>query len=387
MSGGMAMLVATGPENEFLNGSPEVSFFRSSYRAYTNYSRVTDRQVIEGTKAPGAMSKVRFEKKGDLLSYCYITAVDLSQNKTITTHNWLQYIDHIDLYIGGALIDSHDCIFDMQVGIDTLAQNLSMSAAGGNINGINYNSEFYPLRFFFCENANNCLPICALQNHDVEIQIHWGKNVLVDNLSFEFYASFIFLDREERHEVMTKSTEMLITQVQKLRPSNTNILDLPLSHPIKFLASANMYKYDQVELAKGNQVVIVDYGLVVTSVDNFGNETYDPNTIHGLVDYNTKVVLQINGEDVGPYKYTIPHYTSVMSYYHTPFAYGNEKNHFLMPFALDTSKLQPSGCLNFSRLDSARLVTDNRPIRQPVYAVNYNVLHIEKGMAGLLYAN
>lgn len=381
------MLVATGPENEFLNGSPEVSFFRSSYRAYTNYSRITDRQVIEGAVGPNAMSKVRFEKKGDMLSYCYMTAVDLARNQTVTVKNWYKYIDHIELFIGGQLIDSHDCIFDMQIGIDTLAQNLSMTALAGNINGLGFNSEFYPLRFFFCENANNCLPLCALQYHDVEIRIHWGGYVSIDNLSFEFYSSFIFLDREERNEIMTKSTDILMTQVQKINPTNTNIVDLPLSHPIKFLASANMYRYGpdgQSRPAEGQPPLYPSYGVVVT---NPRTGAVDPDTIHGLVDFNTKVVLQINGEDVGPYKYTIPHYTSVMSYYHTPFAVGNEQNHFLYPFALDTSKLQPSGCLNFSRVENARLVTDNRPIRQPIYAVNYNVLHIENGMAGLLYSN
>ena len=66
--------------------------------------------------------------------------------------------------------------------------------------------------------------------------------------------------------------------------------------------------------------------------------------------------------------------------------------------------MQPTGQLNFSRLDSARLVTSGGTFnggtgptggdessysyKVPyIYAVSYNVLQFENGMAGLLYAN
>jgi len=54
---------------------------------------------------------------------------------------------------------------------------------------------------------------------------------------------------------------------------------------------------------------------------------------------------------------------------------------------LDTGKLQPTGTLNFSRLDSARIINDTALSDKDIYAVNYNVLRIENGMGGLLYSN
>jgi len=48
---------------------------------------------------------------------------------------------------------------------------------------------------------------------------------------------------------------------------------------------------------------------------------------------------------------------------------------------------KPTGSLNFSRLDSARIVNDTSNCDKDVYAVNYNVLRIENGMGGLLYSN
>ena len=52
-----------------------------------------------------------------------------------------------------------------------------------------------------------------------------------------------------------------------------------------------------------------------------------------------------------------------------------------------SSSLQPTGTLNFSRVDSFRIVSQTMNITDPIYAVNYNILRIENGMAGLIFAN
>jgi hypothetical protein len=104
-------------------------------------------------------------------------------------------------------------------------------------------------------------------------------------------------------------------------------------------------------------------------------------------DANTKLKLQINGTDVGDYKTVIPHFTSAPIYYHTSAGNCTADNLTLIPFCLDTSKLQPTGSLNFSRLDSARIVSDGAAFAKDVYAVNYNILRIENGMGGLMYSN
>jgi hypothetical protein len=96
----------------------------------------------------------------------------------------------------------------------------------------------------------------------------------------------------------------------------------------------------------------------------------------------------------------------VAQYYNTQFGYlpvpsgANPTTPVaILPFCLDTGKLQPTGTLNFSRIDTYRLVVPvaltngvkglcNPNITVPyLYAVNYNVLRIKNGMGGLLYAN
>jgi len=113
--------------------------------------------------------------------------------------------------------------------------------------------------------------------------------------------------------------------------------------------------------------------------------TYKSGGVH-VKDSNIK--LQINGTDVGDAKHSV-NYTSTALYHHTPFSTMNSsvQTHLLYPFCLDTSKLQPTGSLNFSRIDSARLLSDSGNFDTDIYAVNYNILRIENGMAGLLYSN
>ena len=57
-------------------------------------------------------------------------------------------------------------------------------------------------------------------------------------------------------------------------------------------------------------------------------------------------------------------------------------------FALKPEEHQPSGTCNFSRIDTAKLVTgDALEAYDNIYAVNYNVLRIMSGMGGLAYSN
>jgi hypothetical protein len=59
----------------------------------------------------------------------------------------------------------------------------------------------------------------------------------------------------------------------------------------------------------------------------------------------------------------------------------------LYPFCLSTSSHQPTGTLNFSRITSAKIMSESVDILDPIYAINYNILRVENGMAALLYAN
>ena len=344
MSGGIAQLVAIGAQDAHIVGRPEVSFFRSNYKRHTNFAQTVERQVIQGNPTANGMSTVRFERKGDLLGYVYIT--NREPTLTLTRAQWKGQIAKVELLVGGQVIDTQTSEFSQEIAPVTLAQTYSKSLAAAGAD----DSAFYPLRFSFCENAQSALPLVALQYHDVELRITWGSGSPVAVASdYEVHTQFIYLDTDERTTLANTPQNMLITQTQKMVQSGSATQELSFNHPVKFLAT---YNSSGVGVAGGN------------------------------------VKLQINGTDVGDAKHSV-NYTSTALYHHTPFSTldSSVQTHFLYPFCLDTSKLQPTGSLNFSRIDSARLLSDSGQFDTDVYAVNYNILRIENGMAGLLYSN
>jgi hypothetical protein len=331
MSGGIAQLVAIGAQDAHLVGQPEVSFFRSNYKRHTNFAQTVERQVVQGNPATGGMSTVRFERKGDMLGYVYVAS------RANGTPNLKDYVSKVELLIGGQVIDTQESEFMTDLAPVVMNQTSSKS---------NYNAStdyYVPLRFSFCENAQSALPLVALQYHDVELRITWGS-LAVDDM--EVYAQFIHLDTDERMSISSTPQNMIVTQTQKAIASKSGIQELSFNHPMKYLVAKNTT------------------GALTTA----------------------KMKLQINGTDVSDAKSVRPHFTYTPVYYHTQNAAASN-DVLLVPFCLDTSKLQPTGSLNFSRLDSARLVVEGDTFEDNVYGVNYNILRIENGMGGLMYSN
>ena len=119
---------------------------------------------------------------------------------------------------------------------------------------------------------------------------------------------------------------------------------------------------------------------------------------------NMQFKMQINGNDIGESR-SLPHWVDVNQYYLTPYGYysltaGTGLNGVIpvaiIPFCLDTAKLQPTGSLNFSRIDTFRLICPSQTNFQQLsklgngsyfYAVNYNVLRIQNGMGAVMYSS
>jgi hypothetical protein len=376
MSGGIAQLVAIGAQDAHIVGKPEVSFFRSNYKRHTNFAQTVERQVIQGNPTTGGMSTVRFERKGDMLSYVYLAPNDGTKAVKYSPSEWIGQIAKVELLIGGQVIDDQTSTFSQYIAPTLLAQSLTKSKSGFAEAD---SSKFYPLRFSFCENWQSAIPLIALQYHDVELRITWGASL---SNKWECYAHYVYLDTDERSALSGTPQNMLITQTQRAIASQSRIQEINFNHPVKVLASA------------------------------------DGSALPIAADAN-KLKLQINGTDVTDFKYVDPHFTAIPAYYHTnasaPLravtttastltsnvvadlnaqtytstlaADGENDKLFLYPFCLDTCKLQPTGSLNFSRIDSARLVCDTANHEDDIYGVNYNILRIENGMGGLMYSN
>jgi hypothetical protein len=381
MSGGIVQLVATGAQDAWLTGKPEVSFYRSSYKRYTHYANSPERQLIQGNPSAGNISTIRLEKKGDLVNYMYLIARD-STGALIPGINWTNVIDKIELLIGGQIVDTQDITWMSNVEAVTGAQNFSQRFLNNNTGGPNnVTNGFLPLKFFFCKDWNVSLPLVALQYHDVEIRITWSTNLgttlaltglpasaAYSTFQYEAWTNFVYLDQAEREYFANTPMDLLITQMNRIPIATTNMQELALAHPIKFLAfQSNNYTNS--------------YGVGATQIP--------------AVNYQFKT--QINGVDIGDSR-SMFQWIDVPQYYHTPFGYNHNNataNVALISYCLDTSKLQPTGTLNFSRIDTYRIVAPAGVSLSTLaggngryfYAMNYNVLRIKDGMGGLLYSN
>ena len=349
MSAGLVQLVAVGAQDQHLTGDPDVSYFRSTYKRHTHFVQVINEHTIEGQQTAQNMSTVRFEKSGDLLGFTYLVASN-SSGEAQAIQEWKNYIDYVELLIGGQVIDKQDSEFSQELAVDILATSFAKSASSSLAPGLGSDGEFYPLRFFFCEHWQSMIPLVALQYHDVELRIYWGANA--GTVRWNIYSSYAYLGPEERQYFLDKDHEILMFQVQKSIPTNSKVQFLNFNSPVKVLTSSN----------------------AVVGVNN------------SLCSRTNKITISVNNTELFKPKPTAPHFTSISSYYNVPYASGNKLNQFIYPFCMDTSKLQPSGTLNFSRVESVKIISDE-PITRNIYAVNYNILKVKNGLGALLYSN
>jgi len=346
-NGAVAQLLARGKQDVHITGSPQITFFNSSFKRHSNFATFTQEQTIQGIPKAGGTSSVMFKRSGDLLGHCYL---DVKLNGVAQLiEDWRTIIDCVELYIGGQLVDCQDAEFSEDIAIDLMATTYSKSYSASLHGGIGSSSFFYPLRFFFCESWQTSLPIVAIQNHDVELKIKWSSS-LNENYSCHLNARYAYLDEDEKVKVALSEHNMLIFQVQKNKPMYQTVQELTFNHPVKFLASSN-----------------------VSGSNN-------------LVSRVNKVKIQVNGSDIDDYKVSVPYYTSVPCYYNTEFSASNSEGMFVYPFCISTCRYQPTGTLNFSRIDSCTIhCTEN--IDRAIYAVNYNILKIKDGMARVMYVD
>ena len=348
-SGALAQLVAKGQQDKHITGSPQIGYFNTKFKRHSNFSSFSRHQNFMQNPTSNGFSTVRIQKMGDLLSYINIIADDPDSGSQLIS-DWRTIIKHVELYIGGQLIDTQDSEFTEGIAIDLFANTYSKTYPASLHSGVGSQSYFYPLRFFFCESWQVCLPLISLQYHDVELKVYWQDN-LPDH-TFMIDAHYILLDEDERNLMASTTRDILIYQVQKNEPNNEKTQELVFNHPVKYIASSN----------------------VIDGVNNT------------LVSPINRVKLQINGTDLIDFKRSVPYFTSIPCYYHTEFSSSNTQELFFYPFCLSASRYQPSGTLNFSMIDSCKIqCTEN--INCPIYAVNYNVLRLKNGMGGTLFSD
>jgi len=362
MSGGAIIdLVSKGAQDVHLHTQDlNASFFRSVYTKHVKFAQVA-KKLDAPVPAPNKFEILTVKRYGDLVNGVWFegpNAVELLRGTTF------------DLYIGGRKIDTHTHEFITEIWhtymSDTVAKTRNLHVS---------NNGFLPLHFFFCDDPGASLPLVAMQYTDVELHVTWGPNVPPTGI--DWYANYVFLDTAEREAIVAREeTTMLVTQVQRyaypLATGQTVDVDLSyLNHPVKSLY----------------------FGFGVTDA---GEPVIDDRFTFAGCD------LRLNGTS---------YFESLSAmYFHTAQCYYRSRlgridfdhaagapvatRFFTYNFGLDATDASPTGACNFSRLDNAKLtlhdvvVSPNRVGQDLIlYAVNYNVIRIKKGLAGIIFAD
>ena len=375
MSGALIQLVSKGVQDVYLTSDEGHSFFRMKFTRHTNFSQAPKFIKTINTSDTSVIIPVL----GDVINGLWFEPATSNGNENIASN--LFYNSTINLYIGGQKVDSQHFDYFSDIWPNYLADTYNKSQEI-NSKATLSNKFFVPLHFFFCDHKA-FLPLVALQNHQVEIRINFNEannNILIaSEKSAKLYGNYIFLDKEERESLVKRSMDFVITQTQRIEfplsavTDNTvesgghNDLDLsPFNHPVKSL--------------------FFGFGAKNTgyALDRFTFKNAD---------------MYINGtsllENMSPvYFHTAQNYyksTYGRSYFNTPSHSPVYTRYFAYHFCMNASEYNPSGSCNFSRLDNAKLVLRGvEAVDRPyiyVYAVNYNVLRIKDGLAGILFGN
>jgi hypothetical protein len=278
MGGGLMQLVAYGAQDVYLTGNPQITYWKVTYRRYTNFAMESIEQTFNGQADFGRRVTCTISRNGDL-AYNTILQVTLPQigqdlnNGNNVYARWLdfpgeQLISQVEVEIGGQRIDRHygDWMHIWNQLTMSANQEKGYFAMVGNTTQLTYLTDpafsdvdgpcqsdaprqicaprnalpettlYVPLQFWFCKNPGLALPLIALQYHEVRINIDlrpideclWAVNSLSSSsgsvkvtnaynqslVAASLFVDYVFLDTDERRRMAQNPHEYLIEQLQ-----------------------------------------------------------------------------------------------------------------------------------------------------------------------------
>ena len=106
MGGGLLQLVASGTQDIYLTGNPQMTYFKVVYKRITEFAM----ESIEQEKVTGNFPELTctISRKGDLLKSMFLEfEVDIDAGITPPSNFASNLIEHVEIYIGGQMIDKH----------------------------------------------------------------------------------------------------------------------------------------------------------------------------------------------------------------------------------------------------------------------------------------
>ena len=215
MGGGLMQLVAYGAQDVYLTGNPQITYWKVTYRRYTNFAIESIEQTFNGQADFGRRVTCTISRNGDLAytTMLQVTLPQIGQDLAASSDDgvyarWLdfpgeQLISQVEVEIGGQRIDRHygDWMHIWNQLTVNASQQKGYWSMVGNTTQLTYLTDpsfsdvdgpcqsnaprqicaprnalpettlYIPLQFWFCRNPGLALPLIALQYHEVRINI------------------------------------------------------------------------------------------------------------------------------------------------------------------------------------------------------------------------
>ena len=421
-------LLLKGKMDTYLTGNPEFSFFKAVYRRHTNFSIESIKQQLTNKGFGERVIKSKLSRAGDLIGKMSLQVIlDRGDARNVTTDgtylNWANntghaFIKECELKIGGQTIDKHTSKWlDIQnemydkheqewIGINKHPGKFGYFKKG-NKNSESQKLKLYiPFHFWFCDNPGLYLPIIGITKHEVELHILTRSVEYLFNLDgqlaftntepdVELWCDYIFLDNDEKRKYTLEKKAYLIQQVQTFEKNMELINEIKLYHPVKELYWVIQESTVNSESGNGNadtDALSNVSGQPLNHKNDYFNyqakDSGNQEIIYAVPSYESfkTAKLLLNGNE--------RFYERDASYFRLlqPLNCGLKvptKHIYMYSFSLNPKEYQPSGSCNFSRIDNTQLIFTSSynfvNERLCLYAINYNILIVSSGMAGVVY--
>jgi hypothetical protein len=311
-------------------------------------------------------------------------------------------IEHADLLIGGQLIERitgeyiymHQQLYNTSDDID---QTIYFLTGHGNIlsyaSGSSY-TYFLELPFYFYRNPSLAIPTCALTKQVVEVRIKTRplseltfRGALATDIAaiqkFSMDTEFIYVSPDESNFLKSRPLDYLITQVQmskfKMKSGDTTkSVMLNFKHPVK-----ELFFVSQSDVSFQNNYPN-EYNTITNAELRFNNEVvFNQNT--KFLAYEQSLKHHVNSPYSGTNTPGAPFSTGGVLDKFGPAKFG------MYSFSLKPEVYYPTGQVNMSRIAHKLLKITIDPKYAAsdsdtrIYAVNYNILRINSGLAGLKF--
>ena len=116
MVGGLLQLKEKGAQDLYLTGQPQITFFKTVYRRYTNFSIESIEQLFDNPPRSDITCRIEVDRRGDLIHRIYLEQKIPTNASFIDEGNRVNYgynfLKEVNLSIGNQLIDSHTSLLN-----------------------------------------------------------------------------------------------------------------------------------------------------------------------------------------------------------------------------------------------------------------------------------